>query len=165
MKTKKQKEEQIKRGSDDLKKNQTIIVTDFTGLGVNNMNSLRKNLRTIEASMSVIKKRLLKIIIEKEGMEFDAKQFEGQAGVIFSPKDIVESSGLVYEFSKQHRDKFNILGGYEISEKKFLSGDEIRTLGQLPSREVLLTQLVGMLASPIRSFLFVLNEKAKQTTN
>jgi len=162
MKTRKQKEEQIEKGLGNLKNSQTVIVADFTGLNVNNMNGLRKSLRVIQASMNVMKKRLLKIMLEKEGMEFDAKKFEGQTGVIFSPKDIIESSGSVYRFSKQHKDEFVILGGYEVSEKKFVSGDEIMAFGRLPTREVLLGQLVGMFASPIKSFLFVLNEKSKQ---
>ncbi len=163
MKTKQQKEEQIKDGSDVLKKSATVVIADFTGLGVNDMNTFRKSLKAIGASMSVMKKRLLKIMLEKEGVSFDRNQFKGQTGVIFSPKDAVESSGLVYAFSKNHEDTFDILGGYEVLEKRFLLGDEIVALGRLPSRDVLLTQLVGMLASPIRSFLYVLNEKAKQT--
>ena len=54
------------------------------------------------------------------------------------------------------------MGGVQVAEKQFVPASDVIRLGQLPSREVLLGQLVGMLVSPIRSFLFVLNEKAKR---
>ena len=162
MKTKAQKLSQIEAGAKELKTSQTVVITDFTGLTANELNAFRKEVFALGGTMSVIKKRLLKYVFEKEGIEFDPKQFEGQTGVVFSPKDMVETSGTAYKFSKQNK-LFKILGGYEVSEKKFVPATEVVMIGQLPSREVLLGQLVYMLGSPIRSFLYVLSEKSKQT--
>lgn len=162
MRTKAQKAVQIEEGVADLKVSQSVVVTDFTGLTANDINTLRKQLFALGASMSVVKKRLLKYVFEKEGMAFDPKQFEGQTGVVFSPKDMVETAGVVYKFAKTH-DALKMRGGFEVGEKKFIPAGDVVRIGQLPSKEVLLGQLVYMLGTPIRSFLVVLNEKSKIT--
>jgi len=161
MKTKTQKNKIVEESAHALKKSATVIFADFTGLKVNDLNAFRKSLKAVDIAFKVLKKRLLKIIFEKEGMEFTREKFTGQTGVIFSSKDLVETSNIAYKFSK-NKETFKILGGFDLKEKKFVESEFIKKLGQLPSREVLLTQLAWMLGAPIRNFLFVLNEKAKK---
>jgi large subunit ribosomal protein L10 len=167
MKTKAQKTEQVEKGLADFKASKTVIVTDFTGLSATEVNAYRKTLRGIGAKLAVIKKRLLKILFQKENVAIDPTAFEGQTGVVFSPKDAIETSGAVFTFGKQFTKKniFKILGGYDADEKKILSSDEVKLLGQIPPRDVLLGQLVGLLVSPIRSFMFVLKERAKKVAS
>jgi len=161
-KTKTQKINQVKSGAEELKRNQTVIITDFTGLTANEMNALRRVVRSLGGVFQVIKKRLLKIVLEKESLKFDPKQFPGQMGVVFSPKDMAETAASVYNFAKQKKDFLKILGGFEVKDKKFIGGTDVKMIGQLPSREVLLGQFVQMLTMPIRKFLFVLDQKSKQ---
>ncbi|MEK7464214.1 MAG: 50S ribosomal protein L10 [Patescibacteria group bacterium] len=162
MKTKAQKIEAVKDAVQELKKSETVILVDFTGTSVNKLNELRKLLRTIGAPMQVVKKRLLKIIFGEEKIDFDPKKFQGQTGVVFSPKDVSETASLVYKFTKANKDLLKISGGLNVKEKTFWSGAEILAIGKLPSREVLLSQLVGMLSMPIKMFMHVLNERAKK---
>jgi large subunit ribosomal protein L10 len=165
MKTKQQKTEQIEKGIQGIKTSKSVVITDFTGLSANEVNNFRRTLRELGAKLVVMKKRLLKISLQKEQIDIDPKQFEGQAGVVFSDKGIVETSGVVFKFGKQFAKKniFKILAGYDGEEKKALDGETVKKLGQIPPREVLLGQLVGMLTSPMRSFVIVLNEKAKKS--
>lgn len=158
-KTKQQKIQAVQEGQKAFQKSESVIIADFTGVRVNDLNNFRKSLKEIGAGFSVIKKRLLNIILEKENFPKTGK-FEGQTGVIFSPKDMVETAGISYKFSKA-KDAFKILCGFEVKDKKFMDGAEVKAIGQLPSRDILLGQLVGMIAAPIRSFLYVLNEKSK----
>lgn len=160
MKTKIQKAKAVEEGLKNFKNSETIILADFTGLKVNDLNAFRKSLKAIGIVFRVLKKRLLKIIFEHEGIDFDVKKFGGQTGIVFSSKDLTETAGIAYKFSKE-KEAFKILGGFNLKEKKFVGVDFIKQLGQLPSREVLLGQLVGMLAAPIRSFLYVLSQKSK----
>lgn len=162
MKTKKQKLTQIEEGVETLKSAQSVVIADFTGLSANEMNTLRKNVFGLGGTMTVFKKRLLKYVFEKEGMEFTPSDFTGQAGVVFSPKDMVETAGVVYKFSKI-QNKLKILGGFNVLEKSFINANDTKAIGQLPGREVLLGQLVYMLGTPIRSFMVVLQEKAKKS--
>lgn len=167
MKTKTQKTEHIKEGEQELAKSETVVVTNFTGLSANDMNAFRKAVRGLGGVVMVMKKRLLKLVFAEKGLEFDPKKFEGQASVVFSPKDMVETAGVVYKFGKPFARKeiFKILGGFEVKAKKFLEGIEVKQIGQLPSREILLGQLAFMLTVPIKKLLFVLNEKTKKVAN
>jgi len=160
--TRAQKIKIVEKGLEDLKKSRVAVLTDFTGLTANEMNILRRTIRAMGGVFRVMKKRLLKIIFEKEKIEFDPKKFGGQTGIIFSPKEIAETAGAIYKFSKDKKNLLKILGGFDFKEKKFIEADDVKRIGQLPPREVLLGQLVGMIASPIKKFLFVLNEKAKK---
>ncbi len=161
-KTKAQKIKAVEEGLKKLKNSESVVFADFTGLKVNDLNVFRKSLKHLGISFEVLKKRLLKIIFEHEGLEFDVKKFEGQMGVILSPKDFLETAGVAFKLSKQ-KEAFKILGGFDSKDKKFLDGEFVRKIGQLPSHEVLLGQLVGMLTVPIKKFMFVLNEKAKRS--
>ena len=162
--TKVKKQKQVEEGILNLKNSQTVVFTDFTGLPVNEVNQLRKSLETTKAVYQVVKKRLLKFVFKELGMDFDAKQFGGQVGAVFSPKDIAETSQLVYKFSKARKEVLKILGGFDLADKKFIEGAEVRKIGQLPSREILLAQVVGTIAAPLKAFMYVLSETVKRQT-
>ena len=161
MKKKTEKIQEVEERAKEMGEHQTLILTSFTKIPANDLNDLRKTLRRAGAPFRVMKKRLLKRALEKRSIAFEYGKEEGQAGVVLSPKDMLETSSIVYRFAKAH-DTFAIVGGVQVAEKQFVPASDVIRLGQLPSREVLLGQLVGMLVSPIRSFLFVLNEKAKR---
>ena len=56
----------------------------------------------------------------------------------------------------------HLLGGYDIAKKEPFDGAQMIYIGKLPPREVILSQLLGILSAPIRSFLYVLDQKSKQ---
>ena len=162
MKTKKQKQTAIEESKKLLEGNRNLIFVDFTGASVEDLKSLRKSLKEIGAKLKVVKKKLMRVLFEKEGIDFNPERFESQMATIFADKDISEIAGPVYKFAIDKEKKgFRILGSYDLSAKSFLDGETVTKIGKLPSREILLGQLVGMLASPIRMFLYVLNEKSK----
>ncbi|TRZ65043.1 MAG: 50S ribosomal protein L10 [Spirochaetia bacterium] len=157
-----QKGERLKQGEELLEKNKSLIFVDFTGIGVEDMKSLRRALKTVEAKIKIIKKKLLRIAFEKKKIDFNPEQFDSQLGVVFSEKEISDVAGPVYKFFKGVEKKgFKILGAYNLSEKNFFDAATTLKIGQLPSREVLLGQFVGMLAMPIKMFMNVLEQKSK----
>ncbi len=161
-KTKAQKHKVVEEGAQSLKGSASLVIADFTGIPTSEMNVLRKSLRSIGAALHVVKKRLLKIIFAQSGIAVDPKRFAGQTGVVFSPKDLVETAGTVYRFAKG-KELLKFLGGVEVGEKKFVEGADVRRIGALPGREALLGQLAYMLTVPIKQFLFVLDQRSKQT--
>ncbi|MDP3975235.1 MAG: 50S ribosomal protein L10 [Candidatus Jorgensenbacteria bacterium] len=159
MKTKAQKKAQIESGVKGIAESETLVLADFTGVPTAELNAFRKTLRTMGAAFTVVKKRLFKLMLKEQGIEFDTKTLEGQLGVVFSPKDLIETAGATFRFSKG-KGTFKILGGFNLKEKRYLEGADVIRYGALPTREVLLGQLVGMLTVPIRQFMTVLKEKA-----
>lgn len=167
MLTKKQKSEVIDRGIIDVGKSKTILFGDFSRVKVSELSNLRRDLRKIGAKFQVIKKRLLRIIFEKAGIDFNPEQFESQVGTIFSDKDISDAAQAAYKFSKttigeDKKERFEILGGLEIASKTFLDAAHVKAVGALPPREVLLGQLLGTIIGPTRALLYVLDQKSKQ---
>lgn len=142
-----------------MEENKSLIFIDFSGKGVGDLSALRKSLREIGAKLKVVKKRLMRVIFEKQGIDFNPERFESQLGTIFAPKEIFEIAGAVY------KSKIEILGGYDLYAKKFIDAEKVKFIGNLPSREILLGQLVGMIASPLKMFMFMLNEKSKMVEN
>lgn len=169
MKTKQQKSKQIEEGERDLKQSKLLFFVDFSGAGVEDLRLLRKILKEAGAKLKVIKKKLLRIIFEREKIDFNPEQFKLQAGTIFTDKDISEIAAPVYKFSKGLEKKglpagqagFKILGAYDLKEKNFIDAETVIKIGKLPTREVLLGQLVGVLSAPMRMLAYVLSEKSK----
>jgi len=162
MKTKQQKTEELESGVKAIKASQTVVLADHTGLSVNDMNALRKSVFELGGSVMVLKKRLLKLVFQKMGLSVPEERYEGHVSAIISPKDVSETAALAYKFLREHKDSFKLVGAYNVPVKEYMDAELINRIGQLPSREVLLSQLVGMFAAPIRSFMFVLKEHAKK---
>ena len=163
MLTKQQKSKQIEEGGKLLEKSKGLVFVDFTGAGVEDLKVLRKTVRDLGAKMKVIKKKLMRIIFEKEKIDFNPEQFESQMAVIFSDKDASDLAAPVYKFYRLMEKKgFKILGAYDLSAKNFLEAETMIKIGKLPSREILLGQLVRVLSAPMRMFLYVLSEKSKK---
>ncbi len=163
MLTKKQKIEKVERGQELLKSSKTLIFVDFTGTSVEDLKVLRRALRETGAKMEVIKKKLLRIAFKQTGYDFNPEQFDMQVATIFSDKDISEIAGIVYKFSQGVEKKgFKILGAYDLSASGFSDSDTVKAIGKLPSREVLLAQLVGMLTVPLKKLLVVLDKASKK---
>lgn len=159
--SKAKKTEQIEEGKKLLAESQILIFTDFSGTKADDLRNLRNTLRSFGAKFQVIKKRLLKIVLKEKDIEFDPKQFESQVGTIFVKGNIEEVAEPIYKFSKE-QEKFKILGGLNISDKSFIPAQIIEIIGQLPSKEVLIAHLAGVLSSPLRAFMYVLSEKGRK---
>lgn len=163
MKTKAQKQEELKRGKELWEKSDILIFTDFTKVTAEQLRRLRQEMRKIGAAFLVIKKRLLGILFKEQRMEFDPEQFKTNLGTIFA-SDIEKSSGALTRLLKElGLDNEKILGGYDLKHKVFLNAEHVQMIGSLPPREALLVQLAGLMASPIRSLLYVLKEKSQRS--
>jgi len=159
MLTKEQKKKVINNEIDNLKKSRSVVFIDFSKVKAGELNSFRKTIRETGGELKVVKKKLLRVAMSQAGIDFNPEIFESQVGTIFSNNEIFAMAGPTHKFSVA-----KILGGYDIDGKRFLPAEEVIMLGKLPSKEVLLSQLVGMLASPIRSLMFVLKERASKIT-
>src|SRR3989344_919557 len=156
MLTRKQKSQKRSENKKLMDENRSLVFIDFNGKSVGEMEGLRRKLGELGAKLKVIKKKLLRIAFSEKKIEFDPEQFETQLGTIFAPSEMHEIAGPVY------KSGLKMIGGYDLQAKSVLDEKQMKVLGQLPSKEVLLGQLVGMLAAPIRMFLYVLDQKSKQ---
>lgn len=159
MKSKEQKSREIKSGEELFKKSQSLIFVDFGKVSTENLRLLKAKLKKIDAQFKVVKKRLLKIILKENKIDFDPHSvFEGQMGTIFSGGDIYSAAGPAYKSFQG----IETLGAYDLKDRQFLAADAFKKIALLPSREILLSQVVGMTAAPIKMLMYVLQERSKK---
>ncbi|HOX21458.1 MAG TPA: 50S ribosomal protein L10 [Candidatus Paceibacterota bacterium] len=136
------------------KDSQSILLVDFTGLKMSEIQSLRRELRKSGVEMKVIKKTLVQRILKGAGISaFNVFQYPASLAMVFSPEEGIIVSKNVYDFSKKSKT-LKILGGF--IGKNFIDAEMIVKLAKLPSREVLLGQLVYVLNSLPRTLVGVL---------
>jgi len=154
MQTKKQKEELIKKLSDNLAKMKAAVFADYTGMSVAKLTELRRKLRAKDVELKVAKKTLIDIAAQKAGLDkIDTKKMTGQVAVIMGYSDEVAAAKTVYEFDKKG-EQVKILGG--ILEKNFIDAQGVLSLAKLPSRQELLVKMVGSIAAPMSGLVNVL---------
>jgi len=172
MKSKVQKKEELEKGRKFLEESQLLVLINLNKLKVEDLKRLRRKMKDLGANLVVIKKRLLNLLLKEKGINYDSRQFKCQIGTIFSLLGLEEISGPIYKFfldiaGSGEKDKDlgvkNILGGYDLKNHSLIEAKEIELLGKLPPRKVILGQLLTVITSSLRSFLYVLNEKSKRS--
>ena len=154
-KSKIQKQEIMRNLTERIKKSKSIVFAGFNALGVHDNEALRLTLRKEHGEYYVAKKTLLERALKEQGIEnLDTKSLDGKLAVIFSYEDEVSPAKAVDAFRKDKEDKIYFLGG--ILEGKLLSKTEVEALAKLPSKQELLSRLVGTLNAPVSGFVNVL---------
>lgn len=121
-------------------KSKVVIVTDYKGLDVTTLNLLRKNLRDLDIEYKVAKNTLLIRASQETEIALIKDTFKGPNAVAISYDDPVAPAKVLTEFAGQHKAleiKMGVMGG------KVLDLNAIKALSALPSREVLLGQLLS----------------------
>jgi len=153
MLTKQQKQQLIEELADKLKRQKSLVFTDFRGLKVVEIEDLRKELKGAGIEYKVAKKTLIKLAIEKAKKKIDISQFKDSVALAFGFQDPITPFKIISKFVEEHKD-LEILGG--LMDDEFLTVDGVKELAEIPSRDELLAKFVGSIKSPIRGFVNVL---------
>ena len=138
----------------------SIVLVDYRGLTVAQATELRNSVRTAGGTYKVYKNRLMKIAFDNLGIEFPASDFEGTTAVLFHSTDEVAPAKIALDGSKKFGNNLKLKSGYV--NGKYFDLNEITALANIPSREVLVAQLLGMLTNPMRSLAVAVSEIAKK---
>ena len=157
---KEQKAEQVELLTEKLKKAKVVVLTDYRGLTVSQLQELRGRLRTGDVEYRIIKNTLARRAAEAAGVPALQKELEGPVAIAFGYDDLAMPSKLINEFVRTTRLKLDVKGG--LVEGRVFSPDQVRQLADLPSREVLLAQLLGTLQSPVGQLLAVMQTPHQQ---
>ena len=154
-----QKKAEVKELAEKMKEAKLILLTDYRGIGVIDDTELRRDLRNVNATCTVIKNNITRRALKECGIEGLDEELVGPTAVIMSNEDYLGASKTIYNFTKTH-DFYKIKGG--VVDGKVMTADEIITLAKLPSREDLLSMLAGALLANISKVAVALNEVRKQ---
>ena len=158
----KQKEEEVSKLAEKFKNCNLILLTDYRGITVDSVTTLRNTLRDTNSEYKVIKNNIVRRALETNGETSLNEVLEGPTAVITTEGEYLDPLKAIYNFSKDN-DFYKIKGG--IVEGKVLSVEELITLAKLPSRQELLGMLAGGLLGTISKLAVGLNEVQKQKAN
>ncbi len=153
------KKEQVSDLVAKMKEAKLILLTDYRGINVEDVTTLRDNVRSAKAEYKVIKNNITKRALAECGIEGLDDKLEGPTAVIMATEDYLEPAKAIYNFTKDH-DFYKIKGG--VVEGKVMTAEEIITLAKLPSREALLSMLAGALLGTITKFAVALDQVREQ---
>ncbi len=154
---KEKKQEIINSLADKLSRQKIVIFSDYTGLKVNQIQELRRQLREKGIDYQVAKKTLINLALEKVGFKaVKVKEMAGQLALVFGYQDEILPAKILYNFSEDNQ-ALKILAG--LVGGKYLESEAIINLAKLPSKEELLFQLVSIISSPITGLVNILYGK------
>jgi len=129
------------------------VLTDYRGIGVNKITELRRQLRQADVELKVVKNTLAKRAADELGLTELHQYLEGPTAIAYSLTDPVAPAKTVAGFIKASKI-LEVKAG--LVEGKVISANGVQALADLPSREVLIAQVVGAMAAPLSGFLSVL---------
>ena len=148
-----EKEQLVANIKEKLNKAKSVILAEYRGITVKEFTILRARLRKEGVDLQVMKNTLGKIAIEDLGVEDASQYLVGPTVWAFSNQDPTSAAKVLKEFARTHPSMV-LKGG--ILDKKGFGPKMAEALADLPSREVLLGQVAGMLQAPITGLVRVL---------
>jgi len=149
-----QKEATVKDTRERIADVRGIYLADFSGMTVQSLSLLRKRCREQGVQFRVIKNTLLKRAFHERGIQDLDPHLVGPTGLVFSPANEMAPAKILADFAREFekpRVKAAVVDGRLYDDKA------IKRLAALPSREVLLSQLIGTFTAPMSTFLGALN--------
>ena len=141
--------------SQKLTKSPFVLVTDYQRMNVNHFADLRNRLAASRAEMHVVKNSFLRRAMTDSGLPDVGENLTGQTAVVTGEKDVAPIAKILKTFAAEFKIAALKIG---VVDKSVLSIKDLETLAELPSRDVLLAQLLGLLMSPATKFVRLLNE-------
>ena len=141
--------------SEKLNRSPFVLVTDYQRMNVNHFADLRNRLAANGAEVHVVKNSFLRRAMTGSGLPDVAAQLTGQTAIVTGDKDVAPVAKVLKSFAAEFKVSALKIG---VVEKSILSIQELETLAELPAREILLGQLLGLLLMPATQLVRLLNE-------
>jgi large subunit ribosomal protein L10 len=162
-----QKVELVEQLSERLQSTPLVVLTDYRGVDVAEINQFRRSLEANGIEYRVIKNTLGRLAVEGTDLEGLASHMTGMTGWVLSGEDPIAAAKVLRDITKDlnKNDKLLLKAGY--FDGQTLDGAEVKKVADLPSREELLSlllrtiqegprQVLGILQAPARDLLYLL---------
>ena len=156
------KKEQVAQLVDQMNNANSFVVVDYSGLTVEQVTNLRRELRNNACEMFVIKNNITRRAAQELGFAELADQLVGPNAVAFSYEDSVSAAKVVYDFAQENKAlelKFGVVDG------EYMNNDKINVIATIPSRDTLLTMIASGILQPIKEVAIALDLMAQNLEN
>lgn len=160
--TKERKGELLDLYSEQLAQSRGIILANYRGLRVAQIEQLRRQARENDIVFHVATNRLLKLALSRQGLQVPDEWLEGPTAVAFCHGEVPAAAKVLIDLAKE-MELFTLKGG--LLGATPISVQEVETLAKLPSREVLLAQVLGGINAPASQVVGVIASGIRQVLN
>lgn len=147
--------DKVKELVQQLNKKNNIIITDYSGIKVKDLNILRKNLRDIDIDYKVIKNNFFKRALHDAGYKDIDEYIKGPIAVAFMSNDISTAAKVMRNFKKEH-ENFNYFLG--IMDNVVYTETNISRIADLPSKDVVIGEIMSLINSPAITLAMAINQ-------
>src|SRR5689334_8713531 len=132
----------------------SIFLANYSGMTVEELSSLRRELRAVRADFQVVKNTIARRALEGRSEAVVSKLLKGQMGVVFAYGDVGAAAKTLSNAAKKY-EKLTVVAGS--LEGSLIDQAGITKIADLPSREVLIAKILGAMVAPHRGLLNALN--------
>jgi large subunit ribosomal protein L10 len=155
-----QKKQLVNDITEKFRSAKSVVLVEYRGLTVEKVTELRNKCREAGVEYKVYKNSMMSFAFKELGYEDFNVNLEGPNAIAISYDDEVSAAKVANDFAKTSNDTLKIKAG--IAEGKIMDASQIQALANVPTREVLLGQLAGVLQGNIRNLAYMLDQISKK---
>ncbi len=156
------KEELVASYVDQMNSSEAIIVTDYRGLTVVELQELRGKIREADGSYAVVKNTLAKLALEQAGLPAIDDMLLGPVGIGFCGNNVPGVAKAITDYAKAN-EIFAVKGG--LMGETIIDEAAVKSLASLPSLDVLRAQILGLINAPATQLVGVVSGSIRQLVN
>lgn len=160
--SKQRKTELVAQYVEQLKQSQGFILADYRGLGVGDMNDLRRAMRPVGGRFQVVKNRLMLLALQEAGIAVPEEWLIGPTAIGFCHDEIPPVAKALTVASK-NLETLHIKGG--VMGTSVIAVEQVRAIADLPPREILLAHVLGTINAPASQAVGVIASGIRQVLN
>lgn len=160
--TKEQKVERVAQYTELLEQSRGIILVDYRGLSVADMQRIRGTMRPISGQLQVIKNRLMALALEEVDISLPDEWLTGPTAIGYCSDEVPPIAKALMD-ARDETGMLDIKGGW--MSGSVISAQQVKSIAALPSREVLLAQVLGAINGPSRQVAGVVASGVRRILN
>jgi len=137
-----------------LKESKGVVLTDYQGMNVSQISSLRNELKEKKVEFKIVKNTLIEKASEELNVDDLTKDLIGCTAMAFCSDDGIAPARLLKEYFEKNKIDLKIKSG--LIDGRVFSPEKIIEIASLPSKDVLIAQMISGVKSPLYSLVFVL---------
>ncbi len=160
-KTRSEKTELLDKYKDLLKNKSGYFLVNSDKIDTATVSDLKTKLKEVDANYTVVKNTLFKVALQDTNQPLETQELEGPTAIIYFDEDPTAPAKLVKQIQKE-KELLNAKSG--VFEGEFLTEERVMQLAEIPTKEVLLAQLVGSMNAPLTGFMNAVTGNIKGLT-
>ena len=160
--TKQRKQELMQQYEQWLDRSKGLILAEYTGMTVKEVDALRLKMREVGAEFHIVKNTLGRKALAQAGMEFPAGHMDGSTAIVFAFQDPPAVAKAITEFARTS-DFLKLKGGF--LGKQAFNAEGVKSLADMPPLPVMRAQLLGLLQTPATRVASVVAGSVRQIVN